>query len=245
MSDWSFMARSGKLPTKYVEDKQFETKKYAAIDFNDWLHRLITFEIKNHNLGTTQHKMQSVRSMYISNYFLWISCCSNRWCNIQRDYIEIKDNNEKLISCYKKAIAILKSFDILLVTEWMNDIRSQVYVNNLFFRDSHIKHDKHFIGMDKVNKPYPHFVLNRGKNYMISPENEEILYKLNSWDLKIYQMAKQIVFKRIHTVWNDVWDPNDPDEFNELLYNKEFQDILNVKDDAKAPFSPYKEMLYP
>ena len=126
----------------------------------------------------------------------------------------------------------------------MNDIRTQIYVNNLFFNDSNIEHHRHFVGIDEVNKPYPHFVRNRGKNYMISPENEEILYKLNNWDLKIYQFAKQIVFKRVHTVWNDVFDPQDDDAFNELLYNKPFKDILNVIDEEKEPFSPYKELSY-
>ena len=243
MTDWSFMSRSGKLDTKYIEDKQFKIKKYAVLDFNDWLNRLITFEIKNHNLGKPKHTMQSVRSMYINNYFLWISCCPNRWCSIQRDYIENNDKN-KIIQCFHKSIQILKSFDIILITEWMNDLRSQLYVNQLFFNDTNIEHESHFIGMDRVNKPYPHSVTNRGKNYMISPENEEILYKLNNWDLKVYQYAKQVSFDRIHTVWNDVFDPKDDNAFNELLYNKKFQDLLNVTDDLQSVFSPYKELSY-
>ena len=93
MSDWSFMKRTGKLSQDLINDKQFKIKKYAAIDFNDWLHRLIKFEIENDKLGTRQHAMQSVRSMYINNYFLWISCCPNRWCNIERDYINIDDDD--------------------------------------------------------------------------------------------------------------------------------------------------------
>ena len=115
MTDWSFMARLGKLNEKVIKDKQLKIKKYAALDFNDWLHRLIKFEIQNDELGTAQHRMQSVRAMYINNYFLWISCCENRWCNIQRDYMQNKENGKKILECFDKSVRILRSFDILLI----------------------------------------------------------------------------------------------------------------------------------
>lgn len=68
MTDWSFMSRADRMEQGDANRKELHLRKYAVIDFNDWLHRLIRFEIENHDLGSPGHQMQSVRSMYISNY---------------------------------------------------------------------------------------------------------------------------------------------------------------------------------
>ena len=78
---------------------------------------------------------------------------------------------------------------------------------------------------------------------MVSPENEEILYRLNSWDLKIYQYAKKIVFQRVQAVWRDVFDEGDP-AFNELLDGQSVDKLVSVSDDVDELFSPYKELVF-
>ena len=237
MTDWTFMARAERMSEHEAAAKRYDARKYAAVDFNDWLHRLVRFEVENAQLGDKGHAMQSVRAMYINNYVLWVACCSSRWCNIERDYTEAQ-----AATCFKKTVRILKSFDVLLVTEWINDLRTQLYVNRLFFEDAEVGDEKRFVGVEAVNRPYPHHVVSKGKNYMISPENEEALYRLNAWDLKVYQTAKRIVFDRVHAVWQDVFDDEDGSAFNRLLDAPRVEDILAVEDDVRGVFNPYRDV---
>ena len=120
----------------------------------------------------------------------------------------------------------------------------QIYVNQLFFNGTRFEEKGNYLGMADVNKPYPHHVLDKGKNYMISPENEQMLYQLNYWDLRAYQMAKSLSFGRVHTVWREVVD-GDNDSFNELLYDQKIETLLDVEDEMDRMFVPYKHLSYP
>ncbi len=43
---------------------------------------------------------------------------------------------------------------MIYVTEYMNCLSSQVYSNELLFNEPHIEHNKNYIGIEEVNKPY-------------------------------------------------------------------------------------------
>ena len=93
MTDWSFMSRKDRVAQTPGDRRELHRRKYATVDFNDWLHRLVSFEIENHELGTPKHQMQSVRSMYISNYvrFHVFSVLSTMTMNLWLDYLHCGD----------------------------------------------------------------------------------------------------------------------------------------------------------
>ena len=135
----------------------------------------------------------------------------------------------------------------MLITEWLNDLRTQVYVNQLFFNATRLDAEGNYLGMKDVNKPYPHHVMDKGKNYMISPENEAILYRLNYWDLRAYEMAKSVSFGRVHTVWRGVFGEGNEtmtDRLNELVYDQDVETLLGVEDELDRVFVPYKHLSY-
>eukprot|EP01084_Bolivina_argentea_P177179 306446_1 len=127
---------------------------------------------------------------YLNNYYLWMFCCDSKDCNIQKDFID-KGIIDK---CMEHAMKMIMSFDIVLVEEWLNDIRTQLYVNKLFFGDN-IEVDNiveisyRLISRGKIHKK-------RGKDLMYDDKVYEKLMEMNKWDLKFYEFVKQIVFER-------------------------------------------------
>eukprot|EP01083_Nonionella_stella_P067212 177615_1 len=189
----TFMAYN-KYPyeTRNASDAKY---KFSNIEFGDFLRRVNKFEMGNRSLKwKTQYKIAF--GAYVNNYYTWIFCCKWKFCQINRDFVA----TNKIEKCFEETIAKLKSFDLLLTTEWMRDIRIQLYVNQLFW-SPWVDLRRNSFGMDDriiwdTFKPYRHVVKDRGSNYMISNQNENILREWNYWDLKLYDVAKRIVFDR-------------------------------------------------
>ena len=172
--------------------------KYATIDFNDFLNRTIRFEINNQQMGK-QWKPQKLRHMYINNYYTWAFCCDTRWCNVNNNIISDKNRFHK---CLNDISNLIHSMDIILITEWLNDYRTQLFVNKLFVHDMDILNSDTWISMEKAKKPFPHSVTNKGRNYMISIETETLLHELNEMDLKVYNFIKNISYHNMISIWN-------------------------------------------
>ena len=132
--------------------------------------------------------------MYINNYYLWIFCCNNKYCSIQRDFIK----NGKIWKCLINSMELLLNFDIILITEWMNDIRSNLFVNKIFFNNKLNKNIKEKFSINSMNYPFPYHIKNRGRNLMLNNEFINILIEYNKWDIIFYNFAKHIAYNRMH-----------------------------------------------
>eukprot|EP01083_Nonionella_stella_P201739 737733_1 len=172
--------------------------KFSNIEFGDFLRRVNKFEMGNRTFRYKDN-YKIAFGAYLNNYYAWIFCCGHKFCQINRDFVQ----TNKIERCFEETISKLKSFDVLLTTEWMNDIGTTLYVNRLFWShwvDLKGMYDRDSDGLLIVRqetRAYPHWVKDRGNNYMISNENENILRKWNYWDLKLYDVAKRIIFERI------------------------------------------------
>ncbi len=65
--------------------------------------------------------------------------------------------------------------------------------------------------------------------------------------MKVYQYAKIIAFERVRSVWKDVFEADGDDNFNELLYGKNVEELLDdgvELNHVLIVFSPYNELLY-
>merc|ERR1712113_458587 len=109
-----------------VHAEEFKLK-FGNIEIGDFLQRVQHFEFDHrHKSGHIQFKI--AYSDYINNYYLWMFCCDSIHCNIER-YFVAKDRIEE---CLLHSKRMLLSFDIALVSEWINDVRTQLYVNRMF-----------------------------------------------------------------------------------------------------------------
>ena len=88
--------------------------------------------------------------------------------------------------------------DIVVVTEWMNDIRTAVYVNQLWWNLTAVN-DQRF--KRAMSRPYPHKENSRGMNYMYSEWVMETLREWNKWDIKLYDFVRQWVYAQMHSAW--------------------------------------------
>eukprot|EP01084_Bolivina_argentea_P177178 306442_1 len=179
---------------KYNKHPQLDN--VTATDVHKYLHsNIVLSELldqvgKNQNI--TEHRIYHRINFnaYLNNYYLWMFCCADQNCNIQKDFID----KGKIYECMEHAIKMIMSFDIVLVEEWLNDIRTQLYVNKLFFGDN-IEVDNiveisyRLISRGKIHKK-------RGKDLMYDDKVYEKLMEMNKWDLKFYEFVKQIVFER-------------------------------------------------
>ena len=117
---------------------------------------------------------------------------------------------------------LLKSFDFIFIKDWIQDLRVQHYVNEIFFKNNNIddQYNK-FVAVGK--KQYK--VSNLGNNYMYNPENDNILKNiLNKYDLKLFQWIMDYVFNRTHFVWET--SKYNKNNRNELIYNLGFKNII-------------------
>ena len=132
-------------------------------------------------------------------------CCDSIHCNIERDFVA----TDRIADCLLHSKRMLLSFDIALVSEWINDVRSQFYVNSLFlgqfvnitleerFNDLYVGMDK---GFKRPNRR-PAFT-QRSTNNMIRREDYRKLREWNKWDIEFYQFLKRLAVDREHAVWS-------------------------------------------
>ena len=197
--------------SKLSKESQQQIRKhvFSHIDFDDFMQRVERFEMNE----SAQNKNKIAFSAYLNNYYLWMLCCDGKYCSIRKEFEE----KGKIRSCYESAIAKIKSFDIILPSEWMNDLRARLFVNQfLFNKFVELKSFDDRLFVDVVAVPYKHFVTDKGRNYMISKQSLSKLKEWNKWDMKIYQFVKRLTFERMKKVWSQ--------NGGQLLYNETFVD---------------------
>ena len=189
-----------------------EEERFATIDFNDFLYRIVKFEIEQTSNNDKLYQM------FLNNHYLWSLCCNDEQCNVARD---IELDIAKMDKCMQFARNILKNMDIVFIKDWINDLRVQQYVNELFFKDNNVDYQKtQFVAVIK-----PKFVVPKeGTNYMFNPEYEVLLNRLNKYDLKLYEWTQDLVFNRTHIVWERAkYNKNNR---NELVYDLGYAHII-------------------
>ena len=103
-------------------------------------------------------------------------------------------NTGKVMDCMAHAMAWIQSFDIILINSWMNDARTEQYVNQMFMGQD----TAHYVRMkDVLLMPVSSTKeRKRGSDVMIGKEVYERLRLLNEWDLQLFAYAKELAFKR-------------------------------------------------
>ena len=175
----------------YMNHRRFYNKdsnkyKYSNIDLNDFLDRIYKFELNNNKFDIHHHiKHHLPYSIYLNNYYLWMFCCDNMYCNFNKSLIGI-DNKTK---CLKHAQNIINNeIHLILINEWLNDINIQIYVNQVI--NKYVSSSMRFIAIPEANN-HP-LIYNR----MISRECQQRLMRWNNWDYKLYEFVKHVSYKR-------------------------------------------------
>eukprot|EP01084_Bolivina_argentea_P138032 243099_1 len=194
------------------------TERFAAIDFNDFLYRIVKFEIEQKSLNDKLYQM------FLNNYYLWSFCCLNEECNMARNF---EFNGEKLKECIIDTMNVIKAFDFVFIKDWIQDLRVQHYVNELFFVDNNVDDQKNkFVAVAKKKYNVPKI----GINYMYDPDNEELLKILNKYDMKLVEWIQDLVWNRTHIVWERAkYNKNNR---NELVYDLGYKEILRRSDNV-------------
>eukprot|EP01083_Nonionella_stella_P154023 495714_1 len=169
--------------------KNYKKHKVSNIELGELLARVDEYQ----STDSKRVKYKIAFNAYLNNYYLWMFCCDSKHCNIEKDLVETNKVNE----CLDHAMQMILSFDIILVDEWMNDIRTQQYVNHLLLANVSAAAGA-FVGMDTAFKRIKQRLLqtSRGKNVMIHKEILSQLRQLNRWDLKLYTLVKQVAFQQ-------------------------------------------------
>ena len=177
-------------------------KMYELNDINGWRQTKYIRTIAKHN--------------YLYNYYLWFNCCHHYSCSIW-DF-----NDTKMEYCWYNSLKILKSFDIIMISEWLYDVRFQLYINFLFNNtvtlDTHnINHKNAWDFASNVPNNFIQSGTSRKtktthkgtKNLMLSPKYELMLKNWNKYDIKYYNIAKNISYTRAKTIWATFNEAND------------------------------------
>merc|ERR1711937_702915 len=123
-------------PVYDTKDRQNELHKYrkykvSNIELDELLDRVDKYQ--NVNKEVIRYKIAF--NAYLNNYYLWTFCCTSKNCNINKNFVE----NGKINECMEHTMKMIMSFDIILVDQWMNDIRTQKYVNRMLFGNISMK----------------------------------------------------------------------------------------------------------
>ena len=194
----------------HLRFNHFETYKYkySNIDLKDFLDRIEKFELMDDEQFNKKHHIvhHPPFSIYLYNYYLWILCCDDMYCSIYKDFIGINDNNNKTKNCLQTAQDMINSMDLILITEWLNDMRTQNYFNKVIHE---------YIGIDETKDlfiaaphPQPHRLPSH--NTMISKQDHDRLMEWNEWDLMLYQYAKRASYEKIKDAYPYGFDSNWP-----------------------------------
>ena len=201
------------LRTENHPDYQLsEWERFAAIDFNDFLYRVVKFEIEDSSSN------ERLYHQFLNNHYLWSLCCADERCSMARD---IEMDRVRLRQCMVSAMEVIRSADIVFVKDWVQDLRVQHFVNELFFVDNNVDdQEKKFVAVKK--KSYS--VGKMGTNYMFDPDNEPLLDLLNKYDVQLFQWIQDLVFNRTHVVWET--SRHNKNNRNELVYDLGAHHIL-------------------
>ena len=120
-----------KYDDKYRENQDDLVHKYANIDIHNFLLRIEKFELNvtdPADLPPFEDKHVRSYGSYIGNYFFWMFCCTHNACKFIRILCVLEMAMPRL-KCYQDAVGTLQQFDIVVVSEWLNDYRMQMWVN--------------------------------------------------------------------------------------------------------------------
>ena len=169
--------------------------KYTNIPLSDIMARVETIEMKqNYFKG-------DAKSIYLNNYYLWLFCCDTTECS-RNFYID--NNNKWKLNCLNHAKEIMENkIDIILITEWMNDMRIPIFVNtkiNELLKKSGFNDNIDILQPTTRNVKATRDLRakrNEGTLKMISNDGYNKLLKWNELDLEFYEYTKQISYNEI------------------------------------------------
>jgi len=209
------------------EMRRIAKYKWSGISLQEWLHRVNVTElhkIRRSNATKEKRNPRVTNHMYLDNYYLWIFCCDTNLCNIYNDFIK----TGKIWECLVNAMELLLNFDIIIITEWMNDMRPHLFVNKLFWGKVDWSVQNRYT-QNRINRgSIKDHVANRGKASMVRSEIIDALRELNRWDLIFYNFAKHIAYHRMHFTENEFYSLST----DEMLH---FKDDTIFEFDAVAP----------
>ena len=174
--------------------------KLCNIEIEDLVLRVQRFEINDGNESLLMKnqkylaRQQLIGGVYLYNYYLWMFCCRHKYCNLYKDFIQ----TGLIQKCFDDAVAKIKSMDIVILMEWLNDQRTSIYVNKMLLMEDDIKYRMKRLWYHE----YPHKDKFRGRNYMINQKVYDKLMEWNKWDMKLYEFVKRLVYDRMKVVWD-------------------------------------------
>jgi len=108
------------------------------------------------------------------NHYTRFFGCSSTGCTV----------NEEV---FQNAVKVLNSMDLIFITEWYDDNRTVHTLRSVLeMPDLQIKH-----------RSFRHFIRDRGKIKAVDPEIMKKMQCLNQYDVRLYQYAKQLAYKRL------------------------------------------------
>ena len=171
--------------------------KFANIEIGEFLDRVEEFEINDINFGETVGETVKDRnehwfpySVYVRNYYPWILCCDDILCRI-----DDMDHTE----CLETARKMIESMDLVIITEWMEDRRNQIYFNQILYRyllnqiDKRLNFNSSLMISPPERPPDLHGL--SAYSTMLSRADHERLIEWNQLDLKLYAFARNLSFQ--------------------------------------------------
>lgn len=182
---------------KMINDER-NVSKSAKYKFSNILLSDIIYRVEQTEIIENKHK-QHRKSIFMNNYYLWLFCCDHSLCS---NKFYIKNNDTTIenwrINCLQTAKdKIINDIDIVLITEWLSDIRSAIFVN---------KKIKEMVKRDDIKLLMPtHTRLHvyddgdreNHKIQMISKDAYRKLMEWNKLDLQFYQYVKEVSYDRL------------------------------------------------
>ena len=180
--------RNFMTPMRFNQRDAFRFK-YSNIALHDFLDRVEEFEMNNKDLS--YHRAELMKewilpyALYLRNYYLWFFCCNDEYCNLGKREWE----------CLEAAKIMIDAMDLILITEWMNDIRTQLHFNRVIVKYVMGKNGTY----DLIQPPsvLTYFRRPYARNRMISKQDYHRLLDWNAMDLKLYQYAERKAYTNI------------------------------------------------
>eukprot|EP01084_Bolivina_argentea_P177180 306448_1 len=175
--------------------------KYSNIEMELFLDRVEKYELNNTNYGHKYwhwHKNDFGPYLcYLNNYYLWLFCCDDEFCKVM--------NDTNITQCFEHAKQMIDTFDVILITPWLNDKRTNVYVNKIvhnYIKTNVVKNLSVDLNITMIPDRWENL---HGVDYMQMVSNKEYqrLIEWNKWDIKLYEYVKQKSYERIQTIWSE------------------------------------------
>lgn len=116
-----------KVDDKHRVDAADTKSKFANLELADFLDRVERFELNDLDAARLPVDGKHVRSFasYVSDYYLWMFCCHRKFCSIRKHF----ERTGRVEQCLESALRRLMAFDVVLIAEWLDDARTQSYLN--------------------------------------------------------------------------------------------------------------------